>query len=113
MLKQSFTQVVPEQWLELDEFPGARLFPLAEPLPQGSIHLLKMKAGTRIPLHTHPCDEYVYVLSGVVETGGNDCSQGTFWFTPAHSQQGAHVAITDAEIITIRLGPMGVFESKG
>ncbi|MCC5658563.1 cupin domain-containing protein [Nostoc sp. XA010] len=71
----------------------------------------QMKAGTTIPIHTHPCDEYVYVMKGVVETGGKSCSAGIFWFTPAHTQQGPHIAITDVEILTIRLGPMGVFES--
>ena len=32
---------------------------LATPVPEGSIHRLRMKAGTIIPLHTHPCNEYV------------------------------------------------------
>ena len=70
-----------------------------------------MKAGTEIPFHTHPCVEYVYVLSGIIETGGKTCSQGTFWTTPDRTRQGIHKAITDVEIITIRLGAMGVFES--
>jgi quercetin dioxygenase-like cupin family protein len=74
---------------------------------EGSIHLLKLKAGTTIPAHTHPSNEYVYVLSGVVETGGVTCSQGAFWFTPADTRQ-PHKAITDVEVITIRLGKMGV-----
>jgi quercetin dioxygenase-like cupin family protein len=112
MLEQTFIQTSSEQWLNLEQFPGTQYLPLAEPVSQGSIHLLKMKAGTTIPIHTHPCDEYVYVLSGVVETGGTTCVEGMFWFTPAQTQQGAHKAITDAEIITIRLGKMGVFESN-
>jgi hypothetical protein len=36
----------------------------------------------------------------------------TFWFTPANTQNRSHKAITDVEIITIRLGAMGVFENK-
>ncbi len=112
MLEQTFIQTSSEQWLNLEQFPGTQYLPLAEPVSQGSIHLLKMEAGTTIPIHTHPCDEYVYVLSGIVETGGKTCSQGTFWITPAQTQQGAHKAITDAEIITIRLGKIGVFESN-
>jgi quercetin dioxygenase-like cupin family protein len=111
MLEQSFIQTGSRQWLSMDQFPGTQFLPLAEPVPEGSIHLLKMKAGTIIPVHTHPCDEYVYVLSGVVETGEITCSQGMFWVTPAHTQQGSHKAITDVEIMTIRLGRMGVFES--
>ena len=110
MPEQTFIQAGFEQWLAMEQFPGTTFLPLAEPVPEGSIHLLKLKAGTTIPVHTHPCDEYVYVLNGVVETGGITCSQGTFWMTPAYTQQGSHKAITDVEIITIRLGKMGNFE---
>lgn len=113
MPEQTFIQTISGQWLNMDRFPGTQFLPLAEPVSEGSIHLLKLKAGTIIPMHTHPCNEYVYVLSGVVETGGVTCSQGTFWITPAHTQQGSHKAITDVEIITIRLGGIGVFESVG
>lgn len=113
MSAQAFIQTGSRQWLSMDQFPGTQFLPLAEPVPEGSIHLLKLKAGTMIPVHTHPCNEYVYVLSGIMETGGVSCSQGTFWVTPAHTQQGTHKAITDVEIITIRLGKMGVFESVG
>lgn len=113
MPEQNFIQTDSSQWLNIDRFPGTQLLPLAEPVPKGSIHLLKIRAGTTIPIHTHPCDEYVYVLSGVVKTGGVSCSQGTFWFTPAHTRQGTHQAVTDVEIITIRLGEMGAFEPAG
>ena len=111
MAEQTFIQSNSESWLNMAQFPGTQFLPLAEPVSEGSIHLLKLKAGTIIPIHTHPCNEYVYVLNGIVETGGVTCSQGTFWITPAHTQQGSHKAITDVEIITIRLGKMGVFES--
>jgi anti-sigma factor ChrR (cupin superfamily) len=110
MAEQAFMQTHSGQWLNLPQFPGTELLTLAEPVPGGSIHLLKMKAGTTIPIHTHPCDEYVYILRGTIETGGVRCSQGTFWFTPLNTQQGSHKAITDVEIITIRLGAMGAFE---
>ena len=69
-----------------------------------------MVAGTVIPVHSHPCDEYVYVLQGIIETGEQKCMPGTFWFTPAHTKNGPHKAITDVELLTIRLGPMGAFE---
>ncbi len=59
----------------------------------------------------YPGDEYVYVMSGIVETGGRECKSGTFWFTPANVRNGPHKAITDVEILTVRLGAMGVFES--
>lgn len=100
-----------EQWIQLKQLPGTQLLPLAEPIPQGSIHRLNMAAGTVIPVHYHPCDEYVYVLDGTVETGGHECNKGTFWFTPANTKNGPHKAITDVELITIRLGETGVFET--
>lgn len=110
MTKQAFTDTNTEQWLEFELVQGTQLLPLAEPVPQGSIHKLRLAAGTEIPVHFHPCDEYVYVLKGAIETGGSECQAGTFWFTPANTKNGPHKAITDAEIMTIRLGPMGVFE---
>ena len=111
MPEQTFIQTDSASWSNLEKFPGTSFLPLAEPVPQGSIHLLRMKAGTIIPVHTHPCNEYVYVLNGVVETNGNKCLAGTFWITPAHTQQGSHRAITDVEIITVRLGKMCEFKS--
>lgn len=106
----TFIETDQGQWLELKQFPGTSLLPLAEPVPQGSIHRLRMVAGTVIPVHFHPSDEYVYVLDGIIETGGRECKKGTFWFVPANTKNGPHKAITDVEIITIRLGAMGVFE---
>jgi quercetin dioxygenase-like cupin family protein len=111
MEQQTFIDTNIQQWSELKQLPGTQLLPLAEPVPQGSIHKLKMAAGTVIPIHIHPSDEYVYVLDGTVETGGYECTTGTFWFTPANTKNGPHTAITDVEMITIRLGSMGVFEA--
>ena len=62
MPEQTFIQTDSASWSNLEEFPGTSFLPLAEPVPKGSIHLLRMKAGTIIPVHTHPCNEYVYVL---------------------------------------------------
>ncbi|MGD2184060.1 cupin domain-containing protein [Lusitaniella coriacea] len=110
MLKQIFINTNTKQWLNLEQFPGTKIMPLAKPVSQGSIHRLQMAAGTVIPIHSHPCDEYVYVLKGTIETGGRQCEQGSFWFTPANTQNGLHKAITDVELLTLRLGAMGVFE---
>lgn len=98
--------------MKIDFLPGVELFPFAEPVPQGSIHRARLKRGTTIPVHTHPADEYVLVLSGTVETGGRRCGPGTFWTTPAGTPQGPHVAITDVELLTVRLGPMGEFAKE-
>ena len=97
---------------DLSVFPGSSWSVLAEPVPQGSIHRLKIKKGTLIPAHTHPADEYVYVLSGRLTTGRRECEKGCFWFTPAGTRQGPHVADTDVELITVRLGPMGEFDRE-
>ncbi|MEM7647684.1 MAG: cupin domain-containing protein [Cyanobacteria bacterium P01_A01_bin.70] len=110
MSQQEFQDPERANWQALTQFPGAQLLPLAEPVPQGSIHCLRMAAGTVIPVHTHPGHEYVYVLSGILETAGHCCKANTFWHTPAGTPQGPHKAITDVELITLRLGAMGVFE---
>ena len=89
--------------------PGVELMPLAEPVPGGSIHRARLAADTIIPVHTHPADEFVLVLSGTVETGGRRCEAGTFWTTPAGTRQGPHIAMTEVELLTVRLGAMGPF----
>ncbi len=111
MASQIFIQTNHEPWQDLEQFPGTQFLPLAEPVENGSIHRLRMKAGAIIPFHTHPGDEYVYVLKGEIETGGQRYSIGTFWMTPANTRQGEHKAITDVELMTIRLGKMGKFEN--
>jgi hypothetical protein len=96
-------------WITIDFLPGVTLLPLARPVEGGSIHRARLSRGTVIPVHAHPADEYVMVLKGTVETGGRRCEAGTFWTTPAGTRQGPHVAITDVELLTVRLGPMGPF----
>jgi quercetin dioxygenase-like cupin family protein len=110
MPKQIFKKSGEIDWVKLDFLPGTELLPLAEPVPKGSIHKAKLSKGTKIPTHTHPCDEYVYVISGEIETNGNLCKAGDFWITPAKCKQGPHIAKSDVEILTIRLGEMGQFD---
>ncbi len=102
MSQQNFINTNNQQWEKLPSIPGTQILSLAQPVPQGSIHKLRILAGTVIPVHYHPCDEYVYVLEGTIETGGKECQAGTFWFTPANTKNGSHKAITDVEIMTIR-----------
>lgn len=109
--QQSFKSPDDGGWVSVDFLPGVDLMPLAEPVPEGSIHKARLSKGTVIPPHAHPVDEFVLVLSGVVETGGRRCEAGTFWTTPANIRQGPHVAITQAELLTVRLGAMGAFEA--
>jgi len=106
---QSFVDRDAPGWVTIDFLPGVTLLPLAQPVEDGSIHRARLAQGTVIPVHTHPADEYVMVLSGTVETGGRRCETGTFWITPAGTRQGPHIAITDAELLTVRLGAMGPF----
>lgn len=108
--QQTFTNTETGQWSLIDFLPGVELMPLAQPVPDGSIHRARLSAGTTIPVHTHPADEYVFVLSGNIETGGKRCERGTFWMTPAGSRQGPHIAITDVDLLTVRLGAMGPFD---
>ena len=111
MKTQTFLQTDKETWQNLLQFLGTEILFLAT-LADGSIHCLRMQAGTEIPFHTHPCNEYVYVLSGEIETNGKTCGAGTFWITPANTRQGKHKAITDIELLTIRLSEMGKFEAN-
>ena len=106
---QTFADPGAGTWLTIEFLPGVELLPLAQPVPEGSIHRARLAAGTVIPVHTHPADEFVLVLSGTIETGGRRCEAGTFWTTPAQTRQGPHVAITDVELLTVRLGAMGAF----
>jgi anti-sigma factor ChrR (cupin superfamily) len=108
--RQTFIDPGAGIWQRIDFLPGVELLPLAAPVPDGSIHRARLAAGTTIPPHTHPADEYVLVLSGTVETGGRRCDAGTFWTTPAGARQGPHVAVTDVELLTVRLGAMGPFD---
>jgi anti-sigma factor ChrR (cupin superfamily) len=107
--RQTFVDPSNEAWLKIDFLPGVELLPLAQPVADGSIHRARLAVGTTIPVHAHPADEFVLVLSGTVETGGRRCEAGTFWTTPASTRQGPHVAITDVELLTVRLGAMGPF----
>ena len=107
--QQTFIDPIADAWQTIDFLPGVHLLPLAQPVPDGSIHRAKLTAGTRIPVHTHPADEYVLILSGTIETAGRRCEPGTFWTTPASTRQGPHVAVTDVELLTVRLGAMGPF----
>jgi anti-sigma factor ChrR (cupin superfamily) len=107
--QQSFKTLASLQWIPIDFLPGVEIMHLAEPVPGGSIHKARLFKRTIIPIHTHPADEHVLVLSGTLETGGDRCQPGTFWTTPAGTRQGPHVALTDVELLTIRLGAMGPF----
>lgn len=111
--QQTFLVPDAEAWIGIDFLPGVELMPLAQPVPNGSIHRARLAKGTVIPVHTHPADEFVLVLSGTVETGGRRCEAGTFWTTPAGAPQGPHVAVTDVELFTVRLGAMGPFGDVG
>jgi quercetin dioxygenase-like cupin family protein len=107
--QQTFISPEDTTWVRIDFLPGVELLPLAQPVPEGSIHRARLAQGTVIPVHTHPADEFVLVLSGTIETGGHRCEAGTFWTTPAGVRQGPHVALTAVELLTVRLGPMGQF----
>jgi len=106
---QTFNDPGTGHWLQIEGLPGVELLPLAQPVADGSVHRARLAAGTVIPVHTHPADEFVLVLSGTVETGGRRCEAGTFWKTPAGTRQGPHVAVTAVELYTVRLGAMGRF----
>lgn len=108
---QKFISPQQQNFQNLDFLPGSSWSVLATPFDNGSIHRLKMKAGSTIPPHEHPSDEYVFVLSGTFKTGDTICEPGTFIQTLAGTKQGPHEAITDVELLTIRMGALGTFDS--
>jgi hypothetical protein len=110
-MPQMFQDLQTQEYTDLTALPGTSIAVLAEPVPQGSIHRLKMKQGTIIPAHVHPANEYVFVVSGSLKTGARICEAGCFWITSMGTRQGPHEALTDVELITIRLGAMGEFEN--
>lgn len=61
-MTQTFKDLPAQKFADLTVFPGTSWVVLSEPVPQDSIHRLKMKKGTVIPPHTHPADEYVFVV---------------------------------------------------
>jgi quercetin dioxygenase-like cupin family protein len=111
--QQTFKMPDADAWMRIGFLPGVELMPLAEPVKDGSIHRARLARGTVIPVHAHPADEFVLVLAGTIETGGRRCEAGTFWATPAGVRQGPHVAVTDVELLTVRLGAMGPFGEAG
>lgn len=56
---QSFDDAVTTKWRAFDGLAGVSFVPLAEPVPDGSIHRARLSRGTVIPPHSHPADEYV------------------------------------------------------
>ena len=108
---QDFISLNKQIFEDIDFLPGSSWSVLATPFNNGSIHRLKMKAGSIIPPHEHPSDEYVLVLSGTFKTGDTICEAGTFIRTPAGTKQGPHQAVTDVELLTIRMGALGSFDS--
>jgi anti-sigma factor ChrR (cupin superfamily) len=108
---QSFIFPQQQNFQNIDFLSGSSWSVLATPFNNGSIHLLKMKAGSIIPPHEHPSDEYVLILSGTFKTGNTICEAGTFIHTLARTKQGPHEAITDVELLTIRMGALGIFET--
>jgi anti-sigma factor ChrR (cupin superfamily) len=109
-MAQVFKDSNEQHFSDLEAFPGASWLRFAEPVPNGSIHRLRMIQGAVIPTHAHPSDEYVFVISGRIETGGRICETGCFWITPKGVQQGPHKAVTDVQLLTVRLGRMGTFD---
>src|SRR5260370_34402094 len=101
---QTFTDPGAGTWLTIDFLPGVELMPLAQPVPDGSIHRARLRAGTTIPVHAHPADAFVLVLSGTIETAGRRREAGTFWTAPAGTRQRPSLAVADVEVRTVRPG---------
>lgn len=77
-MAQAFRDLSAQEYADLVAFPGTSWVTIAEPVPQGSLHRLRMKQGTVIPAHMHPSDEYVFVILGSLERAVESAKQAAF-----------------------------------
>lgn len=98
----------------LKDFEEVRVTHLTDLFAGGSLDKISMKAGALISPHTHVCDESAYVISGRLQSGEDEqqkvYEQGSIVFTPGAVKQGPHLALTDVELLTMRVGPIGLFD---
>ena len=40
------------------------------------MQIVRLEPGARLPLHTHECPEFIYVLEGELIFGGSTCASG-------------------------------------
>jgi quercetin dioxygenase-like cupin family protein len=78
-----------QRWEKLP-FPGVSVAVLREHARERTV-LLRMDAGARYPMHTHPAGEQLLVLSGDVDVGGQSLAEGDYLYTPP---DGRHAAAT-------------------
>jgi hypothetical protein len=52
-------------------------------------------------------DEYLIVHNGELKSGDDTLERGSVLHCPGGVRQGPHIALTDAEVLVIRLGPPG------
>jgi len=71
--------------------PGLELLPFGWARPTWVCSLGAPHNGYSNPVHTHPGDEFVHVLFGIIETGLNRCPAGMFAATDTQRQRpGVH-----------------------
>ena len=116
-MTQTFIDRDANGWTMIDFLPGVTLLPLAEPVREGSIHRARLSRGAVIPVHTHPADECVMVLtrwSVMVPSkpAGGGAKRAHSGSQPAGTRQGPHTAVTDAELLIVVLARWGLSASK-
>jgi len=72
---------------------------------EGSVTRLHLKKGDTIAPHTQVLDEYYVVIKGTLRTPEAVWATGSLIHTPMAVQQGQIEAVSDAEMIVLRLGP--------
>jgi hypothetical protein len=91
----------------LTDYPRVSMAPLTPAFGGGSMHHLFMRTGAVIGPLTNVMDEYLIVLNGKVKSGDKTLQKGAILHCPGAVRQGPHEALTDAEVLAIRLGPPG------
>jgi RimJ/RimL family protein N-acetyltransferase len=91
----------------LRDFPRVSLAPLTPAFAGGSVHNLFMREGAQLGPLTNVLDEYLIVHNGELKSGDDTLERGSVLHCPGGVRQGPHIALTDAEVLVIRLGPPG------
>jgi RimJ/RimL family protein N-acetyltransferase len=91
----------------LSEYPRVSMAPLTPAFAGGSVQHFFMRSGAKIGPLTNVLDEYLIVLQGSLKSGDKTLEKGAVLHCPGAVRQGPHEALTEVDLLSIRLGPPG------
>ena len=92
----------PAAWTASEGWENNRL---EELFAMGALSKSRAAAGSTFGGKTNVLDEVIVLLSGSVEAGGKTYSAGSIFFQPGATKNEALKITSDAELISVRLGP--------